>query len=278
MTLSPSISSSQYLSQPLQRKEELLRKHLRSYRNMLVAYSGGVDSSLLLYVAYQELGERTLGIIADSPSLAREELTSARSFAEKHHLPLREIQTQELENPDYAANPINRCFYCKHELFNQMNQIASDESWEALAYGENNDDLADERPGRKAAGKFDVISPLAHAGLSKQDIRDLAQHYGLEVSDKVASPCLASRIMQGIEVTPERLHQVEQAEQIVRQKGFEILRVRHRKESAHVQVSPEETPKLLEPATKAELEKQLLELGFAEVTFDTEGYQGASLR
>ncbi|MEM9445942.1 MAG: ATP-dependent sacrificial sulfur transferase LarE [Verrucomicrobiota bacterium] len=258
-------------------KEKKLQEILMQLEKPLIAYSGGVDSSFLLWSAWQALPNKTLGILADSPSLARSEKEAAQAFAKDHQIPIEIIQTQELKDPDYAANPLNRCYFCKHELFNRMQQFALDKGYSKICYGENLDDLAQERPGNLAAKKFQILAPLRQAGLKKQDIRALARKASLTVSNKVASPCLSSRIVYGIRVTPERLQQVEAAEDILRREGFRILRVRHQGHAALLQVSPQETAKLLRPSLQKKLTPMLQEIGFREIHFDPEGYRGASL-
>ncbi|NJK93374.1 MAG: ATP-dependent sacrificial sulfur transferase LarE [Blastochloris sp.] len=262
----------------LAEKEQQLRELLRSLPKALIAYSGGVDSAYLLWVAHQELGSRVLGILADSPSLKRQELADSQLFAQTWQLPLRVIATRELENPAYQANPLNRCFHCKHELFDQMQRIALLEAYPALCYGENADDAGELRPGQKAAQEFRVLAPLREAGLSKADIRALARAAGLSVADKTAQPCLSSRIPHGLEVTPEKLQQIEKAEAVLEQEGFRIFRVRHHGERALVLVSPEETPQLLKPDTIRRIAISIQSCGFQQVDFDPLGYRGASLR
>jgi uncharacterized protein len=259
-------------------KEQALHSILRGLPNTLIAYSGGVDSAYLLWSAHQVLGERALGILADSPSLKRSELTESRSFAEEWNLPLRVIQTRELSNPDYSSNPLNRCFHCKHELFDQMNRIALAENYGAICYGENADDVHEFRPGQQAAQKFRVLAPLREANLSKSDIRELARKAGLAVADKAAQPCLSSRIPHGTEVTPEKLQQIEQAESVLEKEGFRIFRVRHFGARALVLVSPEETPRLLQFDMIKRVAADIQSYGFTTVDFDPLGYRGASLR
>lgn len=259
-------------------KEIKLHAILQGLPNALIAYSGGVDSAFLLWSAHRVLAERALGILADSPSLKRSELAESQAFALEWNLPLRVIQTRELANPDYRANPLNRCFHCKHELFDQMNRIAQAENFGAICYGENADDAHDFRPGQQAAQQFRVLAPLREAGLNKSDIRELAREAGLSVADKAAQPCLSSRIPHGEEVTPEKLQQIEQAESVLEKEGFRIFRVRHFGTRALVLVSPEETPKLLQYDVIQRVAAALQHFGFSTVDFDPLGYRGASLR
>jgi uncharacterized protein len=250
---------------------------LRAQGRFLVAFSGGVDSAYLLWRAHHVAGERCSGVLADSPSLARAEHDEAVAFCRRHGLTLRVIATHEVENPDYQANSWNRCFFCKHELFDRMTAMARAEGYDALAYGENADDVGEDRPGRMAAAEFRVLAPLKEAGLTKADIRTLAREAGLEVADKVASPCLASRIPHGLEVTPEKLRQVETAETVLRDLGFRIVRVRHHGMRALVQVGPDETARLLAEPERTTAVGRLQAAGFSEVEFDPAGYRGAGL-
>jgi len=261
----------------LQRKCLELQTLLDALPRVLVAYSGGVDSSFLLWFATHRSRTQPLGILADSESLKRAELEDARTFATRHQLPLRIVRTEELRNPDYAANPLNRCYYCKHTLFEEMDQLARQENVDALCYGENADDGGFNRPGRQAAQKFQIRAPLQEAGLTKQDIRCLADDFGLEIADKPAQPCLASRIQHGVPVTSERLKTVEQAEAILSDLGFRITRVRHQGDRALVQVAPEETPRLLDPKVATRVRSQIRACGFQEVELDQNGYRGAGL-
>ncbi len=265
------------MPESLNEKVLLLKQLLEAHPRCLIAYSGGVDSAFLLWFATHESRTAATGILADSESLKRSELAAAIAFCEQHQLQLTTVQTREVSNPDYAANPLNRCFYCKHTLFEEMEALALREGVDALCYGENADDASHDRPGRDAARKFKILAPLQQAGLTKQEIRSLARHYQLEVSEKKAQPCLASRIEHGIQVTPERLSTVENAEDFVETLGFKIVRVRHQGDHAKVQVAPNETEQLLQPETANRITAKLKSLGFQSVTLDPQGYQGAGL-
>lgn len=258
-------------------KTDQLRRLLSGYAEPLIAYSGGVDSAFLLWFTAHEARTRPTGILADSPSLKRSERQRALDFAEQHGLPVEIIETSEMDNPDYAANPVNRCYFCKHALFDAMDGLATSRGGKALFYGENADDADFDRPGGRAAREFEVRAPLKEVGLTKSEIRMLSRHYSLEVAEKRAQPCLASRIQQGVQVTPERLSMVESAEQFLAELGFEIVRVRHRGTDAYVQVGPHETPRLLEKSVSTEIAEYIRSLGFEKVAFDPEGYQGAGL-
>jgi len=262
----------------LSQKSEKLREILRPWSSALIAYSGGVDSAFLLWTAHKVLGNRVLGILGDSPSLPRSEHQEALDFASRHQLPVEVISTEELSNPDYAANPSNRCFFCRSELFQRMESLATQRKVSVLAYGENADDAKEIRAGRAAAGQFKVVAPLREADLTKAEIRELARKAGLEISEKPASPCLSSRLAPGLPVSIERLATIEKAEAAVRARGFRIVRVRHFGKKALLQVSPEETHRLHQPDLRKELMNELLAAGFSEVEFDPAGYQGSGLR
>jgi uncharacterized protein len=259
-------------------KESNLLDFLRSQPSLLVAYSGGVDSAYLLHAAVLALGTRARGVIADSPSLPRRELAEAVELARQRNWPLEVIQTRELDNPAYAANPVNRCYFCKHELFACMEAHARLRGETRLAYGENADDAHDFRPGQEAAREFRVLAPLREARLTKAEIRSLSASAGLPTAGKAAQPCLSSRLPTGQPVTREALRKIEAGENLLRNAGFRIYRLRHLGEKARIQVAPDEKPRLDEPSLRLDLEKELKALGFSSVEFDSEGYRGASLR
>lgn len=258
----------------LDAKEALLREILRKHSTLLIAYSGGVDSTLLLAVAKDVLGRNIMGIIADSPSLPRESLAAALRVAEGIGAPVEVIPTTELEDPRYMANPLNRCYFCKAELFTRMEKVASDRGFSAIAYGENADDPADLRPGSLAAAEFSVIAPLRQAGLSKADVRDLSRRLGLPTAEAPAQPCLSSRIPHGTPVTREALGFVEQSEAIVRQFGFKVFRVRYiptgenERPGAKIQISKEDQALL--DSTEKTLLAALSASGFSRVEIDPE--------
>ncbi len=265
------------MAEPINLKVEQLKAQLEQHTRCLIAFSGGVDSAFLLWFATHQTNTQATGVLADSDSLKRSELDAALAFCQRHQLELTVVKTDELSNPDYASNPLNRCCYCKHTLFEEMETLATQKGVDALCYGEIADDAAHDRPGREAARKFQILAPLQQAGLSKADIRGLAHEYQLEVSEKKAQPCLASRIQHGVEVTSERLQTVEAAENFIDDLGFQIVRVRHQGNSAKVQVAPEETAKLLQPEIARQVTRKLESLGFKEVILDEQGYQGAGL-
>jgi uncharacterized protein len=259
----------------LRTKETLLEGILSRHAPLLIAYSGGVDSTLLLAVAHRILGDQVTGIIADSPSLPRASLNEAVRVAKDLGVHLELVATTELEDPRYAENPINRCYFCKAELFSRMDQVARERHFAAIAYGENADDPAHLRPGSQAAAEFSVIAPLKEAGLTKADVRALSRKLGLPTADAPAQPCLSSRIPHGTRVTSEALDYVERGEAIVRQFGFQVFRVRYLppevmeglpRPGAKVQISAEEMPKL--ETNRSTLIAALSASGFSRVEID----------
>jgi len=260
----------------MRQKQKRLQLILGLYPRWLIAYSGGVDSTYLLAEATSLLGRSALGVIADSPSLPRKALSSAIAVAQNLGAQLRVIRTGELAKPEYAANPLNRCYFCKHELFDQMQRLALDERFPVLAYGENADDALELRPGAEAAIEFKVRSPLREAGLTKAEIRWLSRERNLPTADQPAQPCLSSRIPHGTPVTREALLMVENAEDRLRAEGFRVFRVRYNiaKDgaiTAKLQVDPSELARLYRLTTQ--LERDLRLMGFSGMLIDPIGYQ-----
>ncbi len=265
------------VSAELEAKQANLRQRLRSLGRTLIAYSGGVDSAYLAWTAFQTVGSNILAIIADSPSLARTHLADAVAFAREHGIPLEVIPTTEMERPEYARNDASRCFHCKDELFTVMESFRSARGFDAVAYGVNVDDQGDFRPGQQAARQHHVSAPLLDAGLTKDEIRTLAQTAGLRVWDKPASACLSSRIEYGRPVTREALSAVEQGEEALRALGFRQFRVRHHGEIVRLEIAKEELPRALDPALAAEFTRIFKGLGFKFVTLDLEGFRSGSM-
>ncbi|MGA9978873.1 MAG: ATP-dependent sacrificial sulfur transferase LarE [Candidatus Sulfotelmatobacter sp.] len=258
-------------------KRQHLEEILRASRRVLVAYSGGVDSAYLASVAHQQLDSNMLAIIADSPSLARTQLADAVAFAREQQIPLEVISTSELDRPEYARNDGQRCFHCKDELFAVMETLRVARGFDVLAYGVNQDDQGDFRPGQQAAQQHNVAAPLLQAGLTKAEIRELAREAGLRVWNKPASACLSSRIEYGREVTREALAVVEAGEDAIRALGFRQFRVRHHGEIVRIEIAREEMEKALNPAVAAQFAAIFKALGFKFVTLDLEGFRSGSM-
>jgi uncharacterized protein len=258
-------------------KQRALEDRLRALRSVMVAYSGGVDSAFLAATAHRVLGEHMLAVLADSPSLARRDMEQARAFAETQGIPLRVIQTEELDKPEYQRNDANRCFHCKTELFDGMQKLGVELGFAQIAYGMNADDRRDYRPGQRAAEEHEVLAPLAEVGLTKQEIRTLAKEAGYTLWDRPAAPCLSSRVEYGRTVTREVLEQVERGEESLRQLGFREFRVRHHGEMARVEIARREMPRALSMEMMDRISSELRNAGYKYVTLDTTGFRSGSL-
>jgi len=254
-----------------------LQSRLRELGRILIAYSGGVDSAYLAWVAHEILGDKMLAVIADSPSLARTQLADAVAFAKEYMIPLEVVATSELDRPEYARNDAQRCFFCKDELFTLMERLRKERGFDAIAYGVNLDDQSDWRPGQKAAQAHSVATPLLDAGLGKEEIRSLARQAGLRIWNKPASACLSSRIEYGRPVTREALDAVEKGEDALRELGFNQFRVRHHGDIVRIEIAREELHRALDVAMAAEFSRIFKSLGFKFVTIDLEGFRSGSM-
>ena len=252
--------------------------------SLIVAYSGGVDSAYLALVATEVLGDRSFCITADSPSYPERHRAMARQIAADFGLHHEFIRTGEMERPEYRANPANRCYFCKHELYTHLSRIAAARGIAAIADGSNADDRGDYRPGRQAAREFGVVSPLDAVGLSKAEIRELSRRAGLPTWDEPASACLSSRIPYFSEVTAEKLRMIEQAEAVLRDLGFRVCRVRHHDGAgddaaaiARIEIGRDEMPRALDPEVSDTIDRALRAIGYRHVTLDLRGYRLGSL-
>ena len=257
-------------------KDRALRGHLSALGSVVVAYSGGVDSAYLACVAHQTLGARALAVTADSPSYPERHRQMAIALAERFQFAHLIIKTDELERPEYRANPTNRCFFCKNELYTHLSRIATERD-AIVVDGNNADDRGDYRPGRQAAREFGVRSPLDEVDLTKAEIRMLAQEAGLPTWDEPASACLSSRIPYHSEVTDDKLRMIERGETALRALGFRVCRVRHHDEAARIEIGRDELPRALESEMESAIVRELKAVGYKDVTIDPRGYRTGSL-
>ncbi len=269
MSIMPSMS-------PVEACLKRLESWFQNQEGVMVAFSGGVDSSLVAYLALHFLGkDRSLAVISASPSLKMSELDNARQFARRHGIPVEVIVTREMENPNYTSNPSNRCYYCKQTLYSELESMVGNYPGWVVANGQNTDDLGDYRPGLKAAREFEVRAPLGECEIDKAMVRQIASHFNLECWDKPASPCLASRVPYGEEVTFEKLKQIERAEAHLFDLGFPVCRVRHFGDTARIEVPTEDVSKL--KAILPAVQVRFLGIGFAETLLDEEGFVSGKL-
>ena len=248
---------------------------IAGYNNVIIGFSAGVDSTLVSFVSNKVLGKKALIVLARTETITSEDVELARSLAETYGFNFREIEYNELEIENYASNPINRCYFCKHELYTQLEEIARAEQIPYILDGANLDDLGDYRPGRRAAKELEIRSPLIDAAFSKADVRFAAEYYGLPNHDKPSAPCLSSRIPYGTHIEKSALDQIARSEQFIRLKGFTNVRVRHFGAKARIEVDKEDIGRLR--MFFEEIESQLKDLGYSEVEIDQEGFRSGKL-
>jgi uncharacterized protein len=260
---------------------EKLGNYFKARQHAIIAYSGGVDSALLAYAAHRELGDNMVAVLADSPSLARREYRLAINFAQCHGMPLQIIRTREMENPQYQANRSDRCYHCKKALFEKIESLREQlqgsstlASW-PIIYGVNIDDLGDYRPGIQAAREASIQAPYVELEFSKQTIRSICAYYKLEIAEKPAMPCMASRIAYGEKVTRQKLSQIEEAEDFLYDLGLKVLRVRHHGDTARIEVPPQDFDTILNHLKPIRL--KFHDLGFIYVSLDLDGFKSGSL-
>jgi uncharacterized protein len=263
---------------PLIAQRDRLLETLRRYGKVAVAYSGGIDSTVVAQAAYEALGDGAIAVTAVSESLAAGELKEAQDIAQRIGIRHRVIRTEEFADPNYLRNNPDRCYFCKSELYDKLTGLLGQLEVDAIASGANTDDLGDYRPGMRAAGERGIRHPLQECGLSKADVRALAKAWGLPTWDKPATPCLSSRIAYGEEVTPERVRMIDEAEQWLRSLGLRLLRVRyHKGDMARIEVPFDELHRLISPNVRDELVKTFRALGFKFISLDLEGFRSGSL-
>jgi uncharacterized protein len=260
----------------LEDKEQKLEELLKSLAPVIVAFSGGVDSSYLAYKAHQVLGPRAVAVTAESPSVPSQQRRMASRIVNQIGMSHRMVYSRELELAEYAANASDRCYFCKDELFTRLRDLADEYGSAVILDGLNADDVGDFRPGRKAGEKHQVRSPLLEVGLNKEEIRELSRRAGLPTADQPASACLSSRLPYGVRITEEKLRIVDQGEEALREMGFRVLRVRHHENLARLEFGPEDLKKALNPEMAQRLAALFKGLGYKYVTLDLEGYRTGS--
>ena len=266
----------EWMAMELKEKERKLEELLKSMAPVVVAFSGGVDSSYLAYKAHEVLGDQALAVMAMSPSVPSRQNRMADRTVKQIGMAFRKIHSYELEIEEYKANPANRCYYCKDELFNRLQMIAEEYESATILDGLNADDLGDFRPGRKAGEEHRVRSPLMEAGLTKAEIRELSRNAHLPTADQPASACLASRFPYGVTITEEKLRIVDEGEEFLRKSGFSVFRVRHHDPLVRLEFGMEDLKKALDPEVAKQLARHFKKLGYKYVTLDLEGYRTGS--
>ncbi len=262
----------------LDRKLERMREIIRSLDRVVVAFSAGVDSTLVLKVAVDELGrEKVIAATSHTDSLAEKEYWEAIRLAELVDAPHVIVETDEFQDPNYLANPANRCYFCKTALYTRLEALASERGFRAIVNGANADDLGDWRPGLQAADEHGVRAPVAEAGLTKADVRVLSRRFELPTYDKPASPCLSSRVQYGEAITPRKLRMVESCEAFLREMGLEVCRVRHHDKLARIEVPPQEIARLAEPETRRVIDEHFRSVGYSYVALDLTGFRSGSM-
>lgn len=259
-------------------KYAALRRHLGKLGSVVVAFSGGVDSALLLKVAVQTLGrDKVLAVTGRSPSVPSAELSSAAGLAAEVGAAHEFLDTHEFDDENYVANPAERCYFCKTELYARLTKLAAERGFGAVLSGANADDLGDFRPGLRAAEEHTVYAPLAEVGITKAELREIAAELGLSIHDKPASPCLSSRVQYGEAITPDKLRRIDAAETFLRELGFRECRVRHHVNLARIEVPPTEIHRFADPQLRAKVDTKLRELGYQYVAIDLRGFRSGSM-